>query len=109
MDQFITCRYRRPLGGSLESDTSLGWLHAFSHIHTKQMKHKLLTTFWLTAFVVGLFLPTATFAYVDGGTKQINVGESVKLEIERSTYYTVTGNWSKSSNTFFQTVRSITH
>ena len=70
------------------------------------MKHKLFTTFWLTAFVVGLFMPSTVSAYVDGGTKEIKVGESVKLEVERSSYYTVTGNWSKSGNSCYFSSRS---
>ena len=49
--------------------------------------------------VFGLFFPSSAYAYVVyGGTKNIKVGESVSLETEPSTYYTVTGSWSIEGN-----------
>lgn len=49
--------------------------------------------------LVGVILPSTATAYsVYGGTKNIKVGESVQLETEPSTYYTVSGKWSIEGN-----------
>lgn len=54
-----------------------------------------------------MILPSSASAYnVFGGTKNIKVGESVKLETEPSTYYTVSGKWSVEGNACTITSRS---
>lgn len=54
----------------------------------------------------GLLIPLSASAVVNGGTKEIKVGESIKLEVERSTYYTVTGSWTKEGNSAYISSRS---
>jgi len=71
------------------------------------MKLKLFTTFRLIFLTIGVILTTPASAYfVNGGTYEIKEGESVHLEIERSSYFTVTGNWSKQGNSAYISSKS---
>ena len=63
------------------------------------MKYKCRLFQFLTSLFIGILLPSSAYAYVVyGGTKNIKVGESVTLETEPSTYYTVAGTWSIEGN-----------
>lgn len=63
------------------------------------MKLKCRLSQLLTSLIIGILLPSSASAYVVyGGTKYIKVGEEIQLETEPSTYYTVTGSWSKEGN-----------
>lgn len=70
------------------------------------MKHEYFFSRILLSFIMGIFLPSFAYAYVDGGTIEIAVGKSAQLSVERSSYYTVSGYWKKEGNSCYFSSRS---
>lgn len=74
------------------------------------MKLKCRLSQLLTSLIIGILLPSSASAYVVyGGTKYIKVGEEIELETEPSTYYTVTGSWTREGNSCNFVSRSNRH
>lgn len=63
----------------------------------KQMKQRFYT-FFVALLAVFLLYPSLAMAKTNMGTIYMKVGESRQLTSEPSTYYTVTGEWSKTGD-----------
>ncbi len=102
MDQFITCRYRRPLGGSLESDTSLGWLHAF-FIIIEKMKFYNQALLLLTLFTLLHYSSIRADDFI-----RLNVGDKTTVTLPYSPYRSTDGygTWSCDVNGILKYVGS---